>query len=265
MKFIISLTTVPHRLEVSETGGDHCGCKPALLSLLNQTYSDYEVHLNIPNIYKALSQVVTIPNWLKQVEQDHPKLKIFRTEDYGAATKLYPTVVRVTDPETNIVIADDDLNYCDGILDAYKEARTRYPNECIGYAGISEIGGKGRHFCTTVDSDARVKVIEGYKTVCFKRSFFDDDYANFVNKTWADDLGMSAYMGYRNIKKIVLNYPGDTDFSPRVESFPCKGHTAYENKQGCNIFRRLTENCKEEFDRVEEIHNSWYKQGYLER
>lgn len=265
MKFIISLTTVPNRLHASNATDNSRGCRPALLSLLNQSYEDFEVHFNIPNIYKALSQVVTLPEWLKETEADYPKLKIFRTEDYGAATKLCPTVQRVIDPEQNIIIADDDLRYCDGILDAYKEARSRYPDDCIGYAGISEIGGKGRHFCTTVDSDARVKILEGYKTVCFKRSFFDEDYNKFVNVTWADDLGMSAYMGYRNIKKIVLNYPSDTDFSPRVESFPVIGHTSYENNQGCNVFRRLVENCKEECQRVEDIHNSWYRQGYLER
>lgn len=264
MQFIISLTTVPHRLEVSDAGDRH-GCKSALLTLLNQTYGNYEVHLNVPHVYKALSQAVQLPDWLLKLESNNPRLKIFRTEDYGAATKLYPTVQRVTDSETNIIIADDDLEYCDGIIAAYEEARQRYPDDCIGYAGISEIGGKGRHFCTTVDSDARVKVIEGYKTVCFKRSFFDEHYDDFVNKTWADDVGMSAYMGYRNIRKIVLKYANDTDFRPRVESFPVIGHTVYDNKQGCNIYRRLVESNAEENQRVETIHSNWYKLGYLER
>jgi len=264
MKFIISLTTVPHRLEISSQS-DHSGCKPALLTLLNQDYDDYEVHLNVPKVYKALTQVITIPDWLLELEKNNTKLKIFRTDDYGSATKLYPTVQRVTDPEQNIIIADDDLNYCNGMLTFYKSARERYPNDAIGFAGLSEIGGQNRHFCTTVESDARVKVLEGYKTVCFKRSFFDDEYEKFVNVTWADDYGMSAYLGYKNIKKIVLNYPDDTDFRPRVESFPVLGHTAYENKQGCNIFRRLVENDKDEFNRVEEIHKSWYQLGYLER
>ena len=39
------------------------------------------------------------------------KLKIFRTEDYGPITKLYPTVERITNPDTIIVVADDDLIY----------------------------------------------------------------------------------------------------------------------------------------------------------
>lgn len=264
MKFIISLTTVPHRLEVSNNGDRH-GCKAALLTLLNQDYDDFEVHFNIPNVYKALTQVVNLPEWLLELEKQNNRLKIFRTEDYGAATKLYPTVMRITDPEQNIVIADDDLIYCPGMLSFYKEARTRYPDEAIGFAGISEIGGKWRHFCTTVDSDARVKIIEGYKTVCFKRRFFDEEYEKYVNVTWADDICMSAYLGLKNIKKIVLNYSQDTDFSPRVESFPVVGHTSYDNKQGCNIFRRLVENSKEEFNKVEEIHKSWYQLGYLER
>jgi len=264
MKFVISLTTVPHRLEASNRG-EKFGARPALMSLLEQEYDDFEVHFNIPNVYRAMSQVINLPEWLTDIEKTNSKLKIFRTEDYGSATKLYPTVKRVNDPETNIIIADDDLIYCQGILSVYKTAREKYPNDALGFAGISEIEGKWRHFCTTVDSDARVKIIEGYKTVCFKRSFFDDDYDKFVNVTWADDICMSAYLGYKNIKKLVLNYPHDTDFSPRVESFPVICHTAYDNQQGCNVFRRLVENCKEECEKVETIHKSWYQLGYLER
>ena len=39
------------------------------------------------------------------------KIKIFRTEDLGPATKLIPTVERITDPETIIIVCDDDLVY----------------------------------------------------------------------------------------------------------------------------------------------------------
>jgi len=264
MKFVISLTTVPHRLHLSSQG-DHCGSKGPLLTLLNQSYEDFEVHLNIPKIYRARSEVIKIPDWLNEVQAQYDKLKVFRTEDHGPATKLYPTIQRIADPDINIVLADDDLYYCDGFLSFYKEARSRYPDDALGFAGISEIGGKGRHFCTTVDSDARVKHLEGYKTVCLKRSFFDDTYKDFVNVVWNDDVTLSAYLGFKNIKKIVLNYSNDTDFSPRVESFPVIRHASVENIEGCNIFRRIVENDKEEFDRVESIHNNWFKLGYLER
>jgi hypothetical protein len=66
---------------------------------------------------------------------------------------------------------------------------------------------------------------------------------------------ISAYLGKNNIKKYVISYSGDTDFNPRVESFPILGHIANESG-GCSWFRT---------ESVPDNHNIYYKLGYLER
>lgn len=90
MKVIVTLTTLPTRI-VQEY--DH-GIKSCLLSLVTQSYEDYEIHFNVPEIYKHTGEPFIIPEWLEQMCLDYPILKIFRCLDYGPITKLVPTLER---------------------------------------------------------------------------------------------------------------------------------------------------------------------------
>ena len=132
--------------------------------------------------------------------------------------------------------------------------REEYPDAALGFAGISAIDGSC-HFCTTLNKDTRVKIIEGYKTVSYKRKFFEDDFKKFAIGNWNDDMIISAYLGKHNIIKIVMSYDQDTDFSPRVESFPVIGSLPNEYG-GCRLWR---------MEDAPDNHDIYYKLGYLER
>jgi hypothetical protein len=246
---IITLTTIPNRLNT--TNG---GLKPIIDKMLNLSYSNYVIHLNIPEICKKSSEKYIIPQWLIQI--NNPKLKIFRTEDYGSLTKILPTLMRLDRNDNSVLITiDDDLEYIDGFIEYHLEKRKQYPNSALGFAGISAINGSC-HFCTTLKEDTRVKILEGYKTISYVNSFFKQDFFDeFVGKSWSDDIIISAYLGKHNIEKIVMNYNKDLDFNPRVESFPIVGHLPNE-RGGCFWFRN--ENINDNAD-------IWYKLGYLER
>lgn len=251
---ILTMTTIPNRLNHPRPD---FGLRNVLDRLLSMTYENYEIHLNIPHHYKKLDEPYIIPEWLEQL--DDPKLNIFRTEDYGAVTKIAPTLLRVTDPEAIIITVDDDLFYEDGFIEYHLKRREQYPNAVLGFSGLGSIEDRGIRYVTSVEKDTRVKVIEGYKTVSYKRKFFDEDFfTDFIGKHWNDDIIISAYMGMNNIEKIVLNYEGDTDFRPRVESFPVINHAPCD-RGGCNLFRE--ENP--EVDNTNEA--EYYKIGYLER
>jgi hypothetical protein len=197
------------------------------------------------NIYK-------IPDWLINYSSD--KLKIFRTYDFGSITKIIPTLERITDPEQIIITVDDDLEYMDGFIEYHLEKRKQYPDDALGFAGIGSINGDC-YFCTSVNKDVRVKVLEGYKTASYKKKFFGDDFIEFAKGSWSDDIIISAYLGKNNIKKYVLNYNLDDDFRPRVESFPCV--KILPNEQGgCWLFRN---------ENIDDNNNTYYKLGYLER
>jgi hypothetical protein len=246
---IITLTTIPNRLNT--TNG---GLKLVIDKMLNLSYSNYIIHLNIPEICKKSGEKYIIPQWL--IEINNPKLKIFRTEDYGSLTKILPTLMRLDRNDNSVLITiDDDLEYIDGFIEYHLEKRKQYPNSALGFAGISAINGSC-HFCTTLKEDTRVKILEGYKTISYVNSFFKQDFFDeFVGKSWSDDIIISAYLGKHNIEKIVMNYNKDLDFNPRVESFPIVGHLPNE-RGGCFWFRN--ENINDNAD-------IWYKLGYLER
>jgi len=143
----------------------------------------------------------------------------------------------------------------DGFIEYHLLKRQQHPNCALGFAGISSLNGTC-HFCTTVSEDVRVKILEGYKTVSYHRSFFKEDFfIEFAGKSWSDDILLSAYLGKHEIEKWVVNYDKDTEFSAIVESFPVIGHLPNE-KGGCWWFRNesATDNSDE-----------YYKLGYLER
>lgn len=255
---IITLTTVPNRLMEPK---DHMGTRLGLKTILDQRYNDYEIHFNIPYYYKVDNTEIFLPDWLIEFTKQYSNLKIFRTEDFGPITKILPTLERIDDPETILIVVDDDLYYMDGLIEAHVNGRLKYPNCAIGFAGMSALDSSC-HFCTTLKKDTRVKILEGYKSVSYKRSFFDLDELkrDFIPLSWNDDLILSAYMGYKNIPKIVLSYEKDTNFSPRVESFPVIGHTPIE-RGGCYTFRH-----NEELQKFSDTNiNNFYKLGYLER
>lgn len=257
-EIIISVTTVPNRLL---DPNEHMGARLGIKTLLEQSYKPYKVHFNVPSVYKVTGEEITIPDWLIEYQKLHPHLEIYRTEDYGSITKILPTLERVTDPETIIITADDDLYYMDGLIEEHIKGREKYPDCAIGFAGLGAID-HSCHFCTTLEKDTRVRILEGYKTVSYKRKFFDleEFKANFLGKSWRDDEVLSAYMGFKNIHKMVLAYDKDTDFSPKVESFPVIAHTPIE-RGGCNEFRH-----SEEHQAISDANiNEFYKQGYLER
>lgn len=248
-KIVISLTTIPNRLNTPILTN---GIKPVIDRLTSLSYPEYEVHLNIPNVNKKTGEEYTIPEWLTSYESD--KLKIFRTEDYGSITKLIPTIDRLSDPNDIIITVDDDLFYMDGFIEYHLKKRELYPDCAIGFAGITAVNGSC-HFCTTVREDVRVKILEGYKTVSYKRGFFGNDFKDFAIGNWNDDMIISAYLGMKEIKKYVVAYEGDTDFSPKVESFPVIGHVPNE-RGGCWWFRS---------ESVPDNHEIYYKLGYLEK
>jgi hypothetical protein len=132
--------------------------------------------------------------------------------------------------------------------------RNDYPDSAIGFAGMGAIDGTC-HFCTTMEKDTRVKILEGYKTISYKRSFFGNDFKDFAIGNWNDDMIISAYLGKNDVKKYVVSYSGDTDFNARVESFPIIGHIPNEFG-GCSWFRK---------ESIPDNHNIYYKLGYLER
>jgi len=120
----------------------------------------------------------------------------------------------------------------------------------VGYDGImlrTPIFKDHRdYFCSASRVKGEVKVLQQYKSVSFKRKYFEDDFfTDFIDQSWADDIIVSAYLGHRGIRRMVTYHESDEKFETieewrlrgGVTSFPVLRHTHHHAEEGCNLWR----------------------------
>ena len=248
---VVTLTTLPSRL----ISNYEYNIKNCLESLLKQTYENYEIHFNIPDKYNLTGEDYLIPGWLEEMVKNFPRIKIFRGCDYGSITKIVDTLKRVEDPECIIITADDDLIYHEDMVSEHvKNQKERFVNCAVGYDGISALDNVFKdvrnHYVTSVPCNVKVNILQHYKTVSYKRRYFENDFFDeFIDKSWADDVVVSAYMGKKNIPKYVTYFENEKIPSNLKEwhefggvtTFPVLRHTQHDSEEGCNIKRQKNE------------------------
>ncbi len=246
----VTLTTIPSRL----LSIDDQGIKLCIDSLINQNYDDYEIHFNIPYTNKLTNEEYIIPEWLEQ----YSKIKIFRTEDLGPATKLIPTIERISDPETIIIVVDDDLVYDPDMVKTQVENQIKWQEGIVGYDGMrsrdtdgnfaATFGDTRDYYFTSQKINIRVDILQHYKTVSYKRRYFEEDFFDFAKEyySWSDDILMAAYFSDKKRDRIVETHESIPDFPTYddwingggVSTFPVLRHTHHESYEGCNVFRQ---------------------------
>tara|TARA_R110002012_G_scaffold261357_1_gene443262 strand:+ start:2214 stop:3059 length:846 start_codon:yes stop_codon:yes gene_type:complete len=251
MNVIITLTTIPERLQ-SSYSYDMRFC---IKSLLDQNYTKkYEVHLNIPNVYKKTGDSYIIPEWLEEI--DDSKLKIFRTDDYGSITKIIPTLQRLTEPDDIIIVVDDDMIYHPELINEHIKNRKQWPDYAVGYDGIrsrnidgtfaSTYNDNRNYYVTATGRNTLVDILQHYKSVSYRRRFFESDFYSFIedNGTWCDDTCISAYFASKNRGRLVTFYENDKvfdDYEKYLEnisfSFPITKYIEHGSLEGCNLNR----------------------------
>lgn len=210
--FIISLTTLPNR---------SANINDVLLSLCSQNYDNYEVHLNVPKQTEFDGSYNIDFPFIK-----HDKLKIFYVDDVGAITKIYYTLKRTYSPSQRIISVDDDFIYSPDMLSIYNYSIQHLPDAVLGFAGIYPIGLESNGDlncigCLEPGNYCEVGILEGYKSICYRRDFFDDEFFDKWYKVhYNDDLTISSWLGYKNILKLCISYPYETDCVNRMLSFP---------------------------------------------
>ena len=251
MKAIITLTTIPSRLN-SIYGRD---IKYCLDSLVNQHNTDYEVHFNIPTVYKKTGEEYIIPEWLGVYEKDE-NFKVFRTEDYGSATKLIPTIKRVTDNDTIIIVVDDDVIYHPELVNEHFKNREKWPEYAVSYDGMrsrnidgtfsSYFSDSRDYYYSATKINSLVDIVQHYSSVSYFRRFFENDFFTFwdENKVWCDDSVISAYLAMKKRGRLITYYEGDNyvmhDDHWKLDSrfhFPILEDTEHDANEGCNIDR----------------------------
>lgn len=242
-KVVVSLTTVPERLNQPVEDG----FKLVLKSVCEQNYDEYEVHLNLPNVYAVTGEFYLIPDWLDNYLEQYQHLKLFRTEDLGPPTKVVPTIQRV-DGDTLIVVVDDDLVYHPDMVKEHVKYHAQLPDSVILYDGRSLVPPKFSDlrdsWVLTVGEISRVKELQHYKSASyFARYFQEDFFTNFLGHTKSDDILMSYYFKFKKIKMFVVPYEPEIEkvksyddwYSYQgVTTFPVLRHSNSLMNTGCN-------------------------------
>ena len=243
---IISLTTVPERLEESYENAIISTIK----SLCEQEDNDYEIHFNIPKIYNITKQPYIIPEWLQEMKLKYPHLKVFRTEDMGPPTKFIPTLDRVRNPETLLLVVDDDLVYHPEMIKEHRKYQELLKDSAIVYEGREPVtpmnyGDIRDSWILCVTGITEVRMFQHYKSASYKKKYFKEDFfINYVGETYSDDVLVSKYFRDHGIKMFVVPYEKDVhlfqtkkgwDTYGGVTSFPVLRHTSSNAHQsGCN-------------------------------
>jgi len=182
---IVTASTSPKRINDSE--------KIIKNILEKQTIKPTYFYLNIPYIFKRTGEKYD-ENKLNDLKNKYSNLKINRCEDLGPVTKMSETLNLVTDPNTIIIIVDDDIDYpntfIENLVKIHKEN-----NNCVIANSIYQNNGTG------------IDIVEGFKGICFKRSIFKDDFNDFIKRIndyvhcyKSDDYVISRYLKKNNIE-----------------------------------------------------------------
>ena len=186
MKIVASLTTMPKRIDL---------IRGMLDSITNQSLKVDHIEINIPYKCVRTGEDYVIPEWL----ESYPGLQIFRTEDYGAITKIAPTLLRYKDDaETYLWSVDDDINYDSRLLDSIIRHHDPSLKRVLANS-VATIDSNGFHGCPGQNKNGMI--LEGFGTVLYPPKCVEDDFLSYVERTSAipdcklsDDVVLSNYI-----------------------------------------------------------------------
>jgi hypothetical protein len=143
-------------------------------------------------------------------------VKIFRTEDYGAITKVAPTLLRHRgDPHTYVWSVDDDIAYPANQLALL--LRCHLPGQrriLTRHGGLVKPDGS----IVFMFGQCEVSMFEGFGTVLYPPACVGDDFLEYVEGTAdnvdcrkSDDVVLSFYFSARRMPIYLCNSPSETE------------------------------------------------------
>lgn len=118
---VFSLTSIPSRLQYIDG---------TLKTLMRQSRAPAEIRLNVPKWSKREQASYEVPERLRKLQS----VKIVECEDYGPATKLIPSVLKL-EPDQRILVVDDDRYYPKNLLADLERASEKEPDSAFGFCG----------------------------------------------------------------------------------------------------------------------------------
>lgn len=176
-RIVISLTTIPGRLDT---------LADITKNLNEQTMKPDEIAINVPHVFKRTEETYDL-------SKIPPYMTVYRCDDYGPATKFYPTILREKDKNTLIIVLDDDIQYKLNMVETIYNNYVKYPN-----------------MIQSADSN---HVMEAFAVYAFPTSIIDDDFEEFFKVTQTneycfrgDDLVIDYYMRSKGKQKAPVDH-----------------------------------------------------------
>lgn len=201
-RVVVSLSTLPSRLG---------GIKPVLDSILNGTVVPDAIYLNLPKYSKRERKEYVITEELKNTGGDRLIINSI-SEDYGPATKLYPTLLKETDPETIIICIDDDIKYDPKLVETLLAASDQFPDSCVCLKGWSffNMGFMSIPIYFPYFFVKKVDILQCYGGVLYKVKFFKEldkfrKYMDLKPCFTTDDIMISKFL--TNVGVYIIMVP----------------------------------------------------------
>lgn len=193
LRIIVSLTASPRRLAQLE---------PVLAAITRgQTRPPDEIHLNLPHVFARTGEAYVRPDFLER----YP-VKVFQVEDVGPATKLTPTLARVTDPDAWILTIDDDVRHLPHAIERLEDAAIADPVSAHGYSDYA--------LWKRWQPGEPVDFLAGFGGCLFRRGFFGPDFDAYFQTAcehkacfFQDDIVIGNYLALRGVACHRLTTP----------------------------------------------------------
>lgn len=188
-EIIITLSTSPKRLDK---------IKDTLDTMITQTTQPTSIYINVPTIFKRTGETYD-DNKLEEIKKIDSRIQINRCEDKGPITKILSTLKLVSNPNTIIIIMDDDIKYNSKTVEILVNSLKQNPDKV-------NAGSIGSFFIND-----NINIVEGFSGICFYRKIFNDDFYKLIDDTnsyvhcyKSDDFIISHYLNKNNIKSIKV-------------------------------------------------------------
>ena len=221
-KVIISLTTVPGRIETS---------KYSLASLLDQTQRVDEIRFYIP-LESSKGEPYIIPEWMTNLSKNVKQFIIKRcVKDWGPATKIIPAVLDSQREDIDsIIYVDDDIIYNKNMVETLVSYSKRYPKYAICNQGwnverwiknskILQFFHHTRKYFPRSEPFYHnfTDVMQGFSGVLIKPSFFDISALVNIKKYqkevfFVDDVYLSGLLNNNGIHRITTDIQSGIPF-----------------------------------------------------
>lgn len=236
-RLVVGLSSIPSRFS---------SLNVTLNSLQNQTRKIDEIYLYIPTYYKRFKIYVT-PEIIPDFISTYTNVKIVTGEDYGPISKLFVSLSREIDPETSVLICDDDCAYDKNWVKMLEDGLNRYEKSVVSCRGRIFNAHNFIYSSTklitsgSITEDTKVDIVLAMAGCGFKRSFFEENYINkwrdavskYNNIFFNDDIWISGTMQMAGVSRIVLashNYHFSNNILPDA-LFDSENQNARTNNQ----------------------------------